>query len=185
MFYFTSIPIYNGYLMLGYATVYTNLPVFSIVFDEDTTQSAVLRFPNLYQILQKGRVLSTKTFLIWCFKSIYQGTVIMLGAVLLFEKVYINIVSITFTALIFAEILNVYLELHKFHYFMLVSFVFTLSIYLLSMVFLQNYLNVSYIFAYECLWRIIVITIFSWLPFWLVSFLYHRYFPETHEKVDD
>ena len=35
MFYFVSIPIYNGFLMLGYSTVYTSLPVFSLVFDED------------------------------------------------------------------------------------------------------------------------------------------------------
>ena len=101
MFYFSSIPIYNGYLMLGYATVFTNLPVFSIVYDEDVSQSVVLRFPNLYKILQKGRVLSTKTFLIWCFKSIYQGSVIMLGAVLLFENVYLTISCLFLLYLLF------------------------------------------------------------------------------------
>jgi phospholipid-translocating ATPase len=110
MFYFTSIPIYNGYLMLGYATFYTSLPVFSIIFDVDTDIKTVIKFPTLYKILQKGRVLNTKTFLVWCFKSIYQGAVIMIGAVLLFEDNYLNIVSITFTSLIFIEILNVYLE---------------------------------------------------------------------------
>lgn len=114
MFYFTSIPIYNGYLMLGYATFYTSLPVFSIVFDEDVNIQTVTKFPVLYKILQKGRVLSTKTFIAWCVKSIYQGAVIMLGAVLLFEDNYLNIVSITFTSLIFIEILNVYLEVKLF-----------------------------------------------------------------------
>ena len=34
----------------------------------------------------------------------------MLGAVLLFEDNFLYIVSITFTALIFIEVLNVYLE---------------------------------------------------------------------------
>jgi phospholipid-translocating ATPase len=33
MFYFVAIPIYNGFLMMGYTTVYTSLPVFSLVFD--------------------------------------------------------------------------------------------------------------------------------------------------------
>lgn len=33
LFYFVAIPIYNGFLMLGYATIYTSLPVFSLVFD--------------------------------------------------------------------------------------------------------------------------------------------------------
>ena len=36
VFYFVAIPIYNGLLMLGYATIYTSLPVFMLVFDEDT-----------------------------------------------------------------------------------------------------------------------------------------------------
>ena len=35
MFFFVAIPIYNGFLMLGYATIYTALPVFSLVFDTD------------------------------------------------------------------------------------------------------------------------------------------------------
>lgn len=112
MFYFTSIPIYNGYLMLGYTTIYTSLPVFSIVYDVDTDLKTVIKFPTLYKILQKGRVLNAKTFIIWCFKSIYQASVIMLGAVLLFEDNYLNIVSITFTTLVFIEILNVYLEVN-------------------------------------------------------------------------
>jgi phospholipid-translocating ATPase len=110
MFYFTSIPIYNGYLMLGYTTIYTQFPVFSIVFDEDVSLFNVIKFPILYKILQKGRALNSKTFLIWCFKSIYQGAVIMIGTVVLFEDSYLNVVSITFTALVFIEMLNVYLE---------------------------------------------------------------------------
>jgi phospholipid-translocating ATPase len=96
--------------MLGYATIYTSLPVFSIVFDEDVSLKTAVKFPNLYKILQKGRALCIKTFLIWCLKSIYQGAIIMIGAVVLFEDNYTNIVSITFTALIFIEVLNVYLE---------------------------------------------------------------------------
>ena len=31
-FYYVSIPVYNGYLMLGYTTLYTLLPVFSLVY---------------------------------------------------------------------------------------------------------------------------------------------------------
>jgi len=72
VFYFVAIPIYNGYLMLGYTTVYTSLPVFSLVFDEDVNVNAVMKFPPLYKTLQLGRSLSTKTFLIWMFKSIFQ-----------------------------------------------------------------------------------------------------------------
>jgi phospholipid-translocating ATPase len=99
--------------MLGYATIFTSMPVFSIVFDEDVDLKTAIKFPILYKILQKSRVLNTKTFLFWCFKSIYQGAVIMIGCVVLFENEYTDIVSQTFAALILIEILNVYLEVFK------------------------------------------------------------------------
>lgn len=37
VFYSIAIPIYNGYLMLGYTTVYTMLPVLCLIFDEDVS----------------------------------------------------------------------------------------------------------------------------------------------------
>jgi phospholipid-translocating ATPase len=51
LFYYSAIPVYNGYLMLGYSTVYTMFPVFSLVLDEDTDKSAVIQFPPLYKTL--------------------------------------------------------------------------------------------------------------------------------------
>jgi phospholipid-translocating ATPase len=112
MYYFISIRFYNGLLMLGYATVFTALPVFSIVFDEDITLSKAVKFPILYKILQKGRVLSTKSFLIWVYKSIYQGLVIMIVCEW-FEDNLANIITQTFTALIVVEILNAYIEVRE------------------------------------------------------------------------
>lgn len=74
LFYFVAIPVYNGFLMLGYATLYTSLPVFSLVFDRDANVDAVLKFPPLYKTLQKGRNLNFKTFCIWVWKSLFQVT---------------------------------------------------------------------------------------------------------------
>ncbi len=51
LFYFVAIPIYNGFLMLGYATIYTALPVFSLVFDTDMDVHSALMFPPLYKSL--------------------------------------------------------------------------------------------------------------------------------------
>jgi phospholipid-translocating ATPase len=67
-----AIPIYNGYLILGYSTIYTTLPVFCLVFDEDVDVKTALKYPPLYKSLQLGRSLNMKTFLTWCFKSLYQ-----------------------------------------------------------------------------------------------------------------
>ena len=51
IFYFVAIPVYNGMLMLGYSSIYTNLPVFSLVFDQDVPVQAVMKFPPLYKTL--------------------------------------------------------------------------------------------------------------------------------------
>ena len=116
IFYFVSIPIYNGYLMLGYATFYTSLPVFSIVLDEDTGVQQALDYPPLYKTLQKGRSLSFKTFLIWVWQSIFQGGLIMFSCIALFNDSFTNIVTITFSALIIVELLNVYSVVNRFNW---------------------------------------------------------------------
>ena len=169
--------------MLGYATIYTSLPVFSIVFDEDVDLASVIKFPVLYKILQKGRVLNMKTFISWCVKSVYQGAVIMIGAVLLFEDNFVNIVSITFTTLIFIEVLNVYLQVHKLHIVMIVSFVSTIMVYLATMVILRTTFDVAYIFAWDCMKKIFILTFLCYLPFYLLNIIYKIYFPEAHERV--
>ena len=71
LFYFVAIPIYNGFLMLGYATIFTALPVFSLVFDVDVGEDQVHVFPDLYKAAQKGRSLNLKTFGLWIWKSVY------------------------------------------------------------------------------------------------------------------
>jgi len=108
IFYFVTIPIYNGFLMLGYATVYTALPVFSLVFDQDASAQQIMQFPPLYKTLQKGRCLNFKTFSVWIWMSIYQGSIILIFSVLFFNDSYSNIVTITFTSLICIELLNVF-----------------------------------------------------------------------------
>uniref|UniRef100_A0A5F9CUY8 Phospholipid-transporting ATPase n=1 Tax=Oryctolagus cuniculus TaxID=9986 RepID=A0A5F9CUY8_RABIT len=73
VFYFASVPLYQGFLMVGYATVYTMFPVFSLVLDQDVKPEMAMLYPELYKDLTKGRALSFKTFLIWVLISIYQG----------------------------------------------------------------------------------------------------------------
>uniref|UniRef100_A0A1A7XFN7 Phospholipid-transporting ATPase n=1 Tax=Iconisemion striatum TaxID=60296 RepID=A0A1A7XFN7_9TELE len=73
IFYFASVPLYQGFLMVGYATIYTMFPVFSLVLDQDVKPEMALLYPELYKDLTKGRSLSFKTFLIWVLISVYQG----------------------------------------------------------------------------------------------------------------
>ena len=53
IFYFAPIALYQGYLMAGYATVYTMAPVFSLVLDRDVNEDLALLYPELYKELVK------------------------------------------------------------------------------------------------------------------------------------
>lgn len=77
--------------MVGYATIYTMAPVFSLVLDQDVNEDLALLYPELYKELTKvkkmltavlsfglkdftqGRALSYKTFFRWLMISTYQG----------------------------------------------------------------------------------------------------------------
>lgn len=41
VFFNVTIPIYNGYLILGYGTIYTTLPIFCLVLDTDVDMKRV------------------------------------------------------------------------------------------------------------------------------------------------
>ena len=171
-------------LVLGYSTVYTNLPVFSLLFDKDTDISKVIKFPNMYKQLQKGRELSIKTFLFWLMKSIFQASLIMICSVLLFDKAALKISTIAFTCLIIAELLNVYMEINKIHPVMVASLIITLATYICSLYFLKSILDVSYISSNNLL-KAFGITLASWLPFYIYNKIRLCVSPEVHEKINN
>ena len=185
IFYFNPVPLYSGFLSFGYSTIFTSLPCICVLLDQDVNKNNVLTFPTLYKILLKGRELNLKSFLFWLFKSIFQSFIIMFGSILLFEDtIFLKIVTVTFTALIYLEILNIYLEINKYHWFMWVSFGSTLLVYLLTIGLLNNYLDIYFIFEWGTFFKIPLISIVSWAPFFIGSFVKKKFFPETIEKLN-
>ena len=149
IFYFAPIALYQGILAVGYCTFYTNFPVFSLIWDLDVPQNIALLYPELYKELVKGRIFSLKTFFTWMLVSIYQGGVIMLMAIWLFESDFIHIVSITFTALILNELLMVALQVNTWHYLMICAEGLSIIIYLLSLKFLPEDFDIDFVDANE------------------------------------
>ena len=111
VFYFAPIAIFQGWLLVGYSTIYTCLPVFSLVLDRDVNEDLALLYPELYKDLVKGRSLSYKTFFEWLMISVYQGGAIMMMSLYIFENEFLNIVAISFTALVLNELIMVALEI--------------------------------------------------------------------------
>jgi len=190
LFFFASIAVYNGYLTVGYATIFTTGPVFSLVLDEDISLDNALKYPELYRELQKRRHLSLKTFLTWAWKALYQGGVIMLGAIYLFDRRLVHVVGITFTALILTELIMVAVEVKRWHTIMIASEVVTLAVYAGSIFALSSpsllgtsTFDLPFMLSGEFLWKVSAITAVSCVPVWVGKVFSQRLSPEKASKI--
>ncbi|XP_055550514.1 probable phospholipid-transporting ATPase IIA isoform X2 [Wyeomyia smithii] len=183
VFYLSSVALYQGFLMVGYATLYTMFPVFSLVLDQDISSNIALTYPELYKELSKGRSLSYKTFFMWVLISIYQGGVIMYGALILFEDEFIHIVAISFSALILTELIMVALTIRTWHKLMVLAELFSLVLYIISLAVLHEYFDWEFIWSWEFLWKVLVITLVSCLPLYILKFLRKKFSPPSYSKL--
>merc|ERR1719187_2913818 len=183
VFYFSSVSLYPGFLMVCYATIYTMLPVFSLVLDTDVTGQIALTYPELYKELTKGRSLTYKTFFIWVLISIFQGGVIMFLALLLFEDEFIHIVAISFTALILTELTMVALTIRTWHWLMVFSELISILLYLLSLILLREFFDWDFIKSVDFVWKTLLITAVSCLPLYFIKFPRKKFSPPSYQKL--
>jgi len=183
MFYFAPIALYQGLLLVGYATFFTSGPIFSLVLNQDVSRDVAKLYPELYKELLKGRSLSLKTFCQWVLTSVYQGGAIMVMAIILFEDQFINIVSITFTSLILNELCMVLLEVHRWKKFIVYAQLFTILFYIGSMFYLKTDFDVTFILTFNFLWKVLAITSVSYIPLFIVKTLRKCLHPSTYSRV--
>lgn len=187
LFFYAAVSMYSGWILVGYATVFTMFPVFSLVLDEDVTEHAADTYPELYKDLQKGRSLNLKTFLIWVFKSIYQGTMIMVFSVyVLWDDEYfttLHLSAISFTSLILTELLMVAFEVHTWHWMMIAAEMCSILFYLASIMVLQDTFDHSLIFQWGFLGRVFLVTLVSCLPVTIGKWLKRKYAPAPYSKL--
>ncbi|KAJ2021514.1 putative aminophospholipid-translocase [Coemansia sp. RSA 2337] len=183
LFYFAPIALFQGMLLVGYTTVYTMAPVFSLVLDRDVSEDIALLYPELYADLTKGRSLSYKTFFTWLLISIYQGGALMLIAAWLFDTEFIHVVSIAFTGLVLNELLMVALEIRTWHRWMAWSILGSLAIYVASIWVLPAYFDPSFILSTAFVWKTVVITAVSSVPLYIIKFIRRIYAPPAYAKL--
>lgn len=87
---------------------------------------------------------------------------------MIFNDSFVNIVTITFSALIIIELLNVFSEINKLNMKMIIILVSTAIIYFLSIILFKNYLNISYMSPSFGL-KILMICALAWLPIFIVE----------------
>jgi len=106
----------------------------------------------------------------------------MLGTIMFFHESFTNIVTITFSALIFTELLNVYTSVHHLNWRILISSILTLFIYILSIALLPEYFDTSYI-EWMFVVKVLMITVVSWMPLHLVHCIVDKVDPSEFQKI--
>ncbi|KZM21347.1 ATP binding [Ascochyta rabiei] len=184
--------LYKDWLLVGYSTIYTMMPVFSLVLDRDVDESVANLYPELYAELKTGRSLSYKTFFIWVAVSIYQGSLIQGLSQLLVgvgpdkTLVFKQMVAVSFSVLVLNELVMVAMEVTTWHWLMVASILGTGGIYGASVPFLggaDGYFDLNYVASLAFWWKAAVIAAVSLLPPYAVKILGRTLKPPSYRKV--
>ncbi|PYI10749.1 phospholipid-transporting ATPase NEO1 [Aspergillus sclerotiicarbonarius CBS 121057] len=176
--------LFINWLMVGYATVYTNAPVFSLVFDRDVDEELANLYPELYKELKTGRSLSYRSFFTWVLVSVYQGAVIQgLSQILLDTITGPRLISVSFTALVINELLMVAIAITTWHPIMIFSIIGTALVYASSVPFLGSYFDLHYVITVDWLWRVVAVCAVSLIPIWAGKMILRSWSPPSYRKV--
>ena len=175
--------LYRDWLLVGYATVYTMAPVFSLVLDKDVDEGLANLYPELYKELTTGRSLSYRTFFVWVAVSIYQGGIIQGLSQILVNLDSDMMVSVSFTVLVINELIMVAFEIVTWHWIMAVSIVGTAAVYVGSVPFLGGYFDLDYVWSWGFAWRVAAISAISLIPPYCIKVLRRTLKPPSYRKV--
>ncbi|KAK4631346.1 putative phospholipid-transporting ATPase NEO1 [Fulvia fulva] len=183
--------LYRDWLLVGYATIYTMMPVFSLTLDRDVDEGLANLYPELYKELTTGKSLSYRTFFIWVAISIYQGLIIQGGSELLVPNASSDIstmgfkrmVSVSYSVLIFNELVMVAAEITTWHPIMIFSILGTAAMYFGSIPFLGDYYDLSFVASVGFWWRFAGIAAASLGPVYAGKIIRRRVKPPSYRKV--
>ena|SRR5579862_8663591 len=173
----------QNWLLVGYATVYTMFPVFSLVLDRDVDEGLANLYPELYKELTEGRSLSYRTFFVWVFVSIYQGGMIQGLSQILVDVEGPRMVSVSFTALVINELIMVALEITTWHPVMIFTLIGTTLLYLGTIPFLGEYFDLPFLITVGFWWRVLAILAISLVPPYAAKLIRRTLKPPSYRKV--
>lgn len=176
--------LFKDWLLVGYATVYTMAPVFSLVFDRDVDENLANLYPELYKELKTGKSLSYRTFFTWVMVSIYQGIIIQgLSQLLVGSVDGPRMLSVSFTVLVLNELIMVAVAVTTWHPIMILSIVGTGALYAGSVPFLGAYFDLAYIVSWAWVWRVGAVAAISLVPVWGGKIIRRAWKPPSYRKV--
>ncbi|KAF2722135.1 putative phospholipid-translocating P-type ATPase [Polychaeton citri CBS 116435] len=199
--HFEPVALYRDWLLVGYATVYTMAPVFSLVLDRDVDEGLANLYPELYKEVTSGKSLSYRTFFIWVAISVYQGLIIQGGAELLVPSYNSNkafdadpdaatnspgfkkMVLVSYTVLVVNELIMVAAEIVTWHPVMIFSILGTAAIFFGSIPFLGDYFDLAFMLTLGFWWRFAAICAASLVPVYAGKVIRRTVKPPSYRKV--
>ncbi|EPX70673.1 P-type ATPase [Schizosaccharomyces octosporus yFS286] len=181
---FEPIALFQGLLLVGYSTMYTMLPVFSIVYDRDVSEKLVFLFPELYKEMREDKCFSIKSFMSCVLISIYQGVIIqVITYVLVGFDVEGEMLAVCFSCLILNELIMVALQINRWDQTIVMSEMLSLMIYTLSVPFLTDYFDLKFFLGLKFYWVSALILFISLLPVWSGRALKQKLKPSSYAKL--
>ena len=176
--------LFKDWLIVGYATLYTQFPVFSLVLDRDVDEGLARLYPELYRELTPGTSLSYRTFLVWLVVSVYQGALVQILAQFL-TRSYTSpaMIAVAFTCLVINELGMVAMEVTTWHWVMWASILGTAVIYAGSVPLLGAYFDLAYVWSWGFVWRVVAICAGSLVPVWVIKVVRRTVRPPSSRKV--
>lgn len=181
LYFYAPLALFQGWLQIGYSTYYTMLPGLALLLDYDIPPSLLSLFPELYQSHKNS--FNSALFFEILFKAVFQGSAIMLAVIIFFEDQLSHLISIVFSAIVFAELLNVCGALHTINLTAILCLATTLAIYLVSIPLLPSYFDVNLITSKYFWVTTAGYTVAAWLPFFAYDRLQSIRNPPQHVKL--
>ena len=190
--------LFRDWLIVGYATAYTQLPIFSLVLDRDVDENLANLYPELYKELKTGKSLSYKTFLVWAAVSTYQGFVIQFLAQLFTGRVEAPspdpnkpteafadpiMAAVSFSVLVLNELLMAAIEVTTWHWMMVAAILATFLLYAGSVPLLGAYFDMKFVLSVGFVWRLCAITAISIVPTYVGRLVRRCVKPPNYRKV--
>ncbi|TKA22204.1 hypothetical protein B0A50_08316 [Salinomyces thailandicus] len=170
--------LYRDWLLVGFATIYTMMPLFSLVLDRDLNPALATLYPELYRDPHPSRAkrLGWKPFFITVAITVYQGLTLQTGAQLLTPGAswiaapsgpnqppldqrpgVKRMITLSYTVLLLTVLLTLLVEITTLQLTMILTFLVTIAAYIGSLPLLGDYFDLKYFLQVGFWWRLVVL----------------------------
>lgn len=166
LYYFVTLVIYTGVLLLGFATLFTMLPPFNYYVNEDIDYKLIMQYPEVYRYTSSGRLISFKTFCLWLLSSIVISFMIFVSLVRVLpgDVVYTEFVLLSFAALLLNQLLLVAFTTHRWSILLVIALVASYASFYAIQTIYPDIFSLSFLYSFSFTWKSLYIAFSAALP---------------------